>query len=335
MCAWLELAPDALRAASREECEIVGLADWLEMQALAGQDSQVAVSRLKTVLRAEPWRAPGMSVVPTDEELEGIVGSAVAELAQRQESYGGKGYPFGLSAGDRVLAYSQGGDVYLALLALSYLNPAPTKGSTDSGGAMFEVLAWRGLCRWLGKPDHPGAEVISFVHHMGQPSASGLPHAFHAKVDHLAMVMRDGKNCRRPPHGRKKVQGDGGVDLLAWRGFPDDQGGQFLLAAGCAAGMNFAEAGKHTEADPERWIGEHFPPGTLLSSGSWARCYFVPRMLPPTLNERMKRNAGVIVDRCRLAWLLDGVEDAHVERAKLWLGSSLGLRGGKSFHRAA
>jgi len=322
--AWKDLASDAFTKSSRTECETVALADWLELQVLDSAASEVSVASLKTALNAGPWNPPGDRSSLDDTDIEAIVSDAVQEIAARSSNYEGHGYPFQLTQGNRVIQRTgRSPSIYEALLAISYINPAPERGSNESGGAVFEALAWLGLSRWLGKPDHAKEGEMSFVHHLGQPSLSGLSHAFHTKIETLARLMRDGKGYRIPHHGRAQRQGDGGVDLLAWRGFPDDQGSQLLIFARYAAGMNFADPGKYAEVDPRRWVRTHFPPGTLLSERSWARCYFIPRMVPPDLNEQIKLGAGVLIDRCRLAFLLHGIKHDQITRSLTWLATTM------------
>lgn len=335
MLNWDLLGRKAFESSKRAECETVALADWLEIQAIKAPSRKVSTSSLKTALTAGPWHPPGGRGMPDDTEIESVILDATREISERSTFYAGKGYPFNVAQGGRIIEYSRRiPSVYEVMLAISYINPAPTAGSTDSGGAVFEALAWLGLQRWLGRPLHKDDKLISFVHHLGQPSLSELPYAFNEKINILARLMQDGSGYRMPEHGRSQVQGDGQVDLLAWRGFPDETGGQILVFAGCAAGMNFADPGKYSEVDPDVWVRTNFIEGTLKASRSWARCYFVPRMIPYELGERIKLSAGVIIDRCRLAYLLNGVRHAQIRRAQLWLGETLKLKPAKRAVRA-
>jgi hypothetical protein len=114
---------------------------------------------------------------------------------------------------------------------------------------------------------------------------------------------------------------DGGVDVVAWRPFPDGRSGFPVLLAQCTLEKDFA----HKAADIELrlwsgWLAMDVDPATALA---------IPDVVPA--GEEWNRLAArtVVLDRIRLASLLAGEESPRprLEAVFRWLEESIRLVG--------
>jgi hypothetical protein len=133
---------------------------------------------------------------------------------------------------------------YTYLLAISrpsYLatwqNPSPTQEDSD----LFEDFVASVLMVYLGSNSH----ALAF----GWPSKLGRPQEFHKAVEWLASKMGiEPGSAFRPP--RRK---DGGVDVVAWKGFGDKRSGFPIYLVQCTLQRDFLS--KSRDIDLRLWAG--------------------------------------------------------------------------------
>ncbi len=172
---------------------------------------------------------------------------------------------------------------------------------------LFEELSAMAAGRYLG--DSRTAMVF------GWPR-QGLPAGFREAVFHLANLLREGKACAdREGLDQSK---DDGLDVVAWKGFPDRRASKLILFGQCAAGRHWKE--KSHELQPRRWCKRNFAGPVALDP---IPAFFVPR----TLSERDAYDAGgdqILLDRCRIAALCsDAMDSQFDERLREWIEVSV------------
>jgi hypothetical protein len=311
---WADIGKAAFAHSSQQlEGYINALADWVECQAIARPDFGCDKVTLTTALTFANWTPPVADIVI---DHDGLAEDVFIELASRSDNYGDKGYPFKCDFSGRLLKFTAADPwPYVFLLALSYTNPKYKVGSLPTGAFMLEALSWEGLRRFIGEPS-PELIPLGVCHHFGSPSLSGLPLNFDDKIDKVAKEFREGGQYKPLSSGHRQKKGDGGVDIILRRGFPDDRGAQFLVFGACAGGDNWATT-KHDEADPDKWLKKHFR-DPFHGRPGMARCYFVPRHIDRDGWLDLSVAAGMVIDRCRLALITHKSGSDYLELSKKW-----------------
>jgi hypothetical protein len=153
----------------------------------------------------------------------------------------------------------------------------------------FERITCLALQRLLG----PGSKAIRF----GWPSDVGRPAEFPAAVRWLCDLMGiPAGSAYRPP--RRK---DGGVDVVAWRPFPDQRSGFPVMLIQCTLQQELLS--KATDVDTRIWAGWltlDADPTTVLA---------VPGTIPPNETWNELAACNLILERLRLAGLIDPEHD--------------------------
>ena len=110
---------------------------------------------------------------------------------------------------------------------------------------LFEELSAMAAARYLG--DSRAAVVF------GSPRRD-LPVGFRDAVAHLVDLLREGKaSADREGSNQSK---DDGLDVVAWREFPDRRPSKLILFGQCAVGRRWKE--KTHELRPRRWCKRNF-----------------------------------------------------------------------------
>jgi hypothetical protein len=137
----------------------------------------------------------------------------------------------------------------------------------------------------------PGTQSVRF----GWPSEDGRPVEFPDAVRWLAGLMKVPVGTSyRPP-----VNKDGGVDVVAWRPFPDGRSGFPVVLVQCTLERNYA----HKAADVDRrvwsgWLRLDVDPTTALA---------VPDVVAAGEDWNALATRTVVLDRIRLSSLLPAV----------------------------
>jgi len=238
------------------------------------------------------------------------------ELTERAEAYSGLGYPFEICGPSKQVLRFTNDKIwpYIFLLALSYTHPNEKADGTNTGANIFEGIAWLGLGRFFGDP------MSTFVghscHHLGKPSLSGLPNYFYDKIDELAKEYKEGVGYKPALTGHHQSSGDGKMDIIVRRGFPDKRGAQFFFFAGCASGKNW-DSTKSYECNPDEWLETHFK-GKFRGIKGMGRGYFIPRQIGADSWNTISGRAGTILDRCRLSLVTCSATHGQLTAARKW-----------------
>jgi hypothetical protein len=248
------------------------VADWLEITALARGVSLGGDALHKM--------GQGFGFKATDVDL-GLttIGRRAALL--------GKAYPFVTGAGIAARA-----DAWkFAWTAMLLMSPeSPTRSSIDlaEAAAHLERITAEALKRLFGH----GTSSVRFA----WPSEDGRPPEFPDAVRWLANLMRvPVGTAYRPPYAK-----DGGVDVVAWRSFPDGRSGFPVLLAQVTLEKDYVH--KATDVDVRVWSGwlalDH-DPATALA---------IPDVVASGEDWNSLAARTVVLDRIRLSSLLDGSE---------------------------
>jgi len=272
------------------------LADWLEISALLSGDDNASRGDLERILR----RA-GFCELEDDEAIERKTLDTFEELEQRLKA-AQTAYPFILDYRGVLELKTRWEDfpVYIFCLCLSYFG----FGERHTIPKLFEHIS----C--LAAQGYLQGNSIGF----GWPRAE-LPTSFPDAVTALCDLLGEGRGYREQSALDRK---DDTLDVVAWKDFTDRSSSKIFMFGQCAAGQNWET--KLSELDPkvfwDQWM--QYP----LVSPIPIKSYFVPHRIERKKWEFVARKAGVIFDRCRIAfWAQQEKVDysAHVE----WIRSVL------------
>ncbi|MHB8843150.1 MAG: hypothetical protein ACYC7L_00210 [Nitrospirota bacterium] len=252
------------------------LADWLELLAITADDSNSSHGDLHQVLNR-------LGV----ENLDMLCSDTMRELNRRVEA-AGESYPFSFSG--TLLELKNAWDhytPYVFCLLLSYCEEGKKKISGFRHEVMFEQLSCIAAKRYVG------GNVLRF----GHPRNNPLPPGFFDALMHISAEVGEWTVSRQ---GRSLRSKDGGLDLIAWKPFPDKRIGKLILFGHCASGANWDD--KINELQPDNfcseWLGGFKSP--IVKS------FFIPHRLPPEVFEHRAISAKLFFDRCRIAfWTLN------------------------------
>jgi len=251
------------------------LADWLELSALTADDGNASHGDLQRVMNR-------LGVDDCDSICTDCMTELHRRVAAAQDSY-----PFTFSGTLLKMRGDWGGYApYIFCLLLSYCDEKTKNIKGLQHEVMFEELA----C--LAARNYIGGDVVRF----GAPRTD-LPSGF---IDALTVVCSKVKEWS-PVAGKTLRKKDGGLDLVAWKHFPDGQIGKIILFGHCASGSNWDN--KINELQPNdfctRWLGGDRSPVV--------KSFFIPHRLSPDVFADRAVSAKLFFDRCRIAhWVPSG-----------------------------
>jgi hypothetical protein len=197
-------------------------------------------------------------------------------------------YPFTIDG--NVVQLKSNFDTYPAYffcLCLSYCGWIQRRGDRIFPARMFEDLS----C--MAAKSFTGGEVVRFAYPR-RGKRHDLPREFKGAIHTATRLIGEGDGCRdRLPRSTK----DDALDVLAWRDFPDLMPGKLLLVGQCASGENWD--GKLTDLQPTHTTNEWM---TTPVISQMIKAIFIPHRVPRAQWERCSRRAGIVFDRCRLAY---------------------------------
>lgn len=149
-----------------------------------------------------------------------------------------------------------------------------------------------------------------------------LPSGFRDAVNELVKRIGEGNGCaNRPDVGNSK---DDGLDIVAWKEFPDKRPSKLILFGQCATGKNWKR--KIGELDAGKWCKRNLTQSLAVDP---IRAFFVARDLSTGDAAEAGLNQ-ILLDRCRIAaltsnklssrlnsrlheWITTSVQDVSVE----------------------
>lgn len=276
-------------------------ADWIEFEALRSPNGSVSLSDVTKLIRitgttdtlAGPKGDPG-SVIS-----QSVAEDAFAEIENRKVACGPRNYPFELKRGSIRTKPNPEVSPYILLLLMSAIKPTAGHSGT---AVLFERICTTATIGYLG-----GSKNTAFATRFGSPRRAPIAKLAQA-IDHLCASLSEGGGCRRPD--KAKHLGDDGLDIVGWRGFPDEREGKLVAFGQCAAGGSGWER-KLAELDAIAFMKKWFRTLVVVEP---VRLFFIPRRLPKRDWEDAGIDGGILFDRCRIVSCLN--EEATLLRAK-------------------
>jgi hypothetical protein len=264
------------------------LADWLEVLALTANDGNSSHGDLER----------GLNRLAMDDR-DSLCRDAMNELNLRVSS-AVDSYPFTFSG--TLLQVKQDWrrfTPYVFCLLLSYAEDSKKKVKGIKHTVIFEQLS----C--MAAKNYIGGEVLRF----GAPRKE-LPSSFRDALSAICAKVEEWSSSSTASTIHKQ---DGGLDLIAWKRFPDRRIGKLILFGHCASGQDWD--GKINELQPgdfcSEWLaGEKSP---------IVKTFFVPHRLSDEIWAHRAISAKLFFDRCRIAhWVkndefCDGTEQENLK----------------------
>lgn len=332
------------------------LADWLELSALSSGRRQVSEADL--IGLHELYGGESDASLKRDQETGEILDesilesmqeqslqSVVEEILYRREVLQGC-YPFKvkprgvLLAGSKVEAQLTIGEwVYLFCLLSSAIREGGLQATDESLKTRIACLFQ--VCACLAAVGYLSGSASSF----GFPRAQGnafLPALQLAYKEFGEGIVRSDDNI--PPGFPSKLK-DAGIDVIAWRDFPDKFPGKLYLLGQCASGKNWRDKPVRPYVKPlhNNWF-------TWAPASDPIEAMFIPFTLHHELQERddldfpallrelfhyETSTFGIIHDRLRLAYFAEvgsslsqqsqGAFNENIEKVKVWVRDVLAL----------
>lgn len=267
------------------------IADWIEVECLrqaraVGSDSLIAAGRPLRFREADVSLGLG-----TMRRRLALLGSA---------------YPFRVANG-AAAAPEAAQSAWVALLLMSGESPIRPHLDVALAATHLERVTADALENLYG----PGTSSLRFA----WPSEQGRPPEFPDAIRWLAEQM----NVRVGTAYRSPYNKDGGVDVVAWRPFPDGRSGFPVLLAQCTLERDYAR--KAGDVDIRVWAGWlalDIDPATALA---------IPDVVGPGEEWNALAARTVVLDRLRLATLLrDRVQPAsRMTEVTHWTEHTLNL----------
>lgn len=295
--------------------DIIKLADWIEIYAIISADDNSSRGDLERALR----RASVFQSEKEDESsgIEDTLLQVFLELEERASS-AGDAYPFEIVGGIlRLRSHPKQFPAYIFCLVLSYFKWKAKKGAPVDPWRLFEELScgaarhyMQGDVFWFASRAR-GAKV-----RRGQRSQST---AFQNGINDLCNELGEGQGFKNQPTLNRQ---DDKVDLVAWRDFQDKRSSKLVMFGQCAAGNNWT--GKTAELQPDRFWDQWLQDGKI---SPLIRSFYIPHRVPRKEWEFRARSAGILFDRCRIAFWTSQAEDIMRDgRYMKWCRTILPIR---------
>lgn len=242
--------------------------------------------------------------VPEDEEVQTRAGEAFQAIEHRIAACD-DGYPFAMDRGCVLRdedAWNPKHDVYRYLLLATRLNMKNNRlHSAIDGTLLFEELAAEAAKRYIGF----GAESFVFG------TAGGVGN-FRARVDILCREIGEGRGFMNRT-GSSPTERDGKLDIVIWKHFADKRPGKLIAFGQCKTGTNYQDTLAHLQPDAfcDKWL--HTSPSLMP-----VRMFCVAEALPRQNWYNLSRDAGLLLDRCRLVSCCVDVGENVMEEVVRW-----------------
>jgi hypothetical protein len=260
-------------------------ADWMELMALSSPERRCSIALIERNLRRLS-AYDSKTTIQQNTKVESACAEVQGEISRRVQG-AGIAYPFDLDGSSIVLR----GEIedfapYVFCLCLSWFGWKQRRGNKMFPRRMFEDLSKYAAQAYLG------GKALRF----GAPRVE-LAKSFRDALPQLAVAIGEGQV--RTVQGTVSAQDDT-LDLIAWKEFPDGTEGKLILVGQCASGRDWE--GKKRELDADAFFADWFsdPPPSLR--GGMRIGFFIPHRVPKKKWVPITRRAGIIFDRCRIAY---------------------------------
>jgi hypothetical protein len=260
-------------------------ADWMELAALISPEHRCSIAAVERNLnRLSSYESS--RAIQQNARLDAACAEILGEIERRSQS-ADTAYPFALD-GTTLVPTGQSIDhvPYVFCLCLSWFGWKQRRGNKVFPRRMFEDLSKHAAQAFIG------GRALRF----GAPRHD-IPANFKDALVHLATHIGEGRvrEIEEEVHAQ-----DDTLDLIAWRDFPDGAEGKLILVGQCASGAHWEEKKRELDAEAffDEWFSERPPSVRGMRIG-----LFIPHRVPKKKWASITRRAGIIFDRCRIAFL--------------------------------
>ena len=282
--------PEPSASASRES-----LADWLELSALFQRDRNSSLIELSRALHRSGTTdaMPRERSVKLQERCYEYAEDAFATVDERSQRCGefGDGYPFHVDPDGWIEFHGHRASplyIYLLLLSAYGKDAYLSEDRIMRGEKIFEDVSTVAAREFLGYEDG-----VSGCYSFGSPRTTSHS-AFVDAARYICSAIGEGGAARaNAPRIEKKK--DAGLDVVAWRGFPDRMPSQLIGFGQCATGGDWRS--KYRDLCPMEWWGNWMMrrPGLFPIS-----MFFVPHSLAKEDWDEACAGTRLVFDRCRI-----------------------------------
>lgn len=262
---------------SPAENDPIKIVDWIELQALTSADKTCSLEEVRTYIDADGTLKDDGKL--PHESSERLIASSISEIRRRIRNTG-PAYPFSFSGTILKASVSKKYMPYIFCLLIvdrEYYNPG-----AQEPARMFEHLVCEAAKSYIG------GNAVRF----GWPRdsmATGICDA----INELVTYTKNHKMSNGYPYNA--IDKDLGLDVVAWKNFPDNYWGQIELLVQCATGQIWES--KKNECNLAEWRG------ILYWSIDPTVCLAIPYVIAE--NDWVRSSAGVLLmDRIRIASVL-------------------------------
>jgi hypothetical protein len=220
-------------------------ADWLELSAFLSPRGKASKSKITGLLglgaddTASERERVDESIL--EGKLEEMIVSVFDELEFRKNALG-SAYPFDIDGKNASISLQLAEDfshkgqvVYLFCLLATALRTKLLATEEHVHEAHKKIGNTFQICACLAAGGYTLGRVASF----GFPRAEG--DAFLPALQRTFSRFGFGKTHEQPPSGYPNSLKDGGIDVFAWRPFPDQMPSTMFLVGQCASGLDWHE----------------------------------------------------------------------------------------------
>lgn len=272
------------------ENDPVKVADWIEYQAITSLEGSCSLEDAKSQIDTDGSLGDEGDV--PHEESERLVASSSLEI-KRRSRIGQDAYPFTFSEG---VLQAQVEPIYLPYIFCLLLADRESYSPNEQEPAkLFEHLVCEAMKYYLG------GEAVRF----GTPRDT-MPTGVLDAINELSRLTRN----RRLKDGypTNAIDKDLGLDVVAWKEFPDQNWGQVEIYMQCATSESW-ETKKH-DCDLDEWRGILYWPFYPVKGLA------IPYVVSSYTWER--ETAGVLLmDRLRISCVLAG-NDSYNDKHGWW-----------------
>lgn len=291
----------------------IKLADWMEILTLILPDGNMSYGDLSSSLRRTGAyelneENPEESGYLQDERIDEMCGEVFDELNRRAKS-ADHSYPFLVNRSVLEMKPDSTWENYVAYvfcLCLSYF------GSLDEGVLYFPRRLFESLSMFAaGRFINGKAVKLS-------PPREDLPTSFEDAINEVCFRIGEGDGYRKQKVDSRIRPQDDGVDIIAWKHFPDQLPSKIIIFGQCASNKDWEGwRPKLFELQArefcEQWMLANPTPIPLKS-------FFVPHRIELGRWSFAARHAGILFDRCRIAYWAHGASDYEPHRT--WVQES-------------
>ncbi len=282
------------------------IADFIEIEALINKTS---VSRQDLLSSLGLLGDDFIDEREDDEDKSNLLlDEAFNELLLRKK-YCGDAYPFELKYNQNVLELDiRKGNIkhetYKFLLFATRLNMKKDKTQKGIDGTLlFEEISSVSLKSYFGK------DASTYIFGTSNKNSG----RFKEKIDHLTKSLNEGFGCQQSTYSNFNQLKDDKLDVVAWKPFKDERGGQIIGFAQCKTGTNWESS--ITQLQPVSFCNRWFNKSPIHKP---IKFFFLADTILKSNWIHHSSDAGIIFDRIRVVEHCSELSDEVKSRMISW-----------------